>query len=67
MSSRPITIRLPNSRYNQLEIYTADTATTKSEVVVSALSQYLGINHQVSLSERVARLEQRMAALEGTR
>ena len=37
MSNKPITIRLPDGLYNQLEIYTADTATTKTEVVENKL------------------------------
>ena len=44
--------------------YLEQVGTSKTDVVVSAIAQYLGCAENVPLSQRVAELERRMAAME---
>ncbi len=67
MASKPITIRLPDLLLSRLEIYIADTNSSKTDVVVAALNQYLGTDHAVPLSEKVFQLEKRVSLLEANR
>ena len=59
-----ITIRLEPSLLSELNQYVESTGSSKTEVVVSALAQYLGCVDQVSINQRMAELERRMAVLE---
>ena len=59
-----ITIRLSPSLLSELNQYVESTGTSKTEVVVSAIAQYLGCVDQVSINQRMAELERRMAVLE---
>lgn len=64
MSSKPITVRMPDPIFARLESYVRDVGSSKTEVVLTALSQYLGVAQAVPLSEKVAQLEKRVAVLE---
>ena len=59
-----ITIRLSPSLLSELNQYVESTGTSKTEVVVSAIAQYLGCVDQISINQRMAELERRMAVLE---
>ena len=64
MGKPQITVRLSPSLLMELDQYIERTGTSKTEVVVSAIAQYLGCTKEVPLSQRMAELERRMAAVE---
>ena len=64
MGKPQITVRLSPSLLGSLDQYIERTGTSKTEVVVSAIAQYLNCTEEVPLSQRVAELERRMAELE---
>ena len=47
----------------ELDQYAENSGTSKTDVVVSAIAQYIGCNESVRLSQRVAELELQMKAL----
>ena len=59
-----ITIRLSPSLLSELNQYVESTGSSKTEVVVSAIAQYLGCADQVSINQRIAELEKKVEALE---
>jgi hypothetical protein len=63
MPSKSITIRLPERLHDQLNDYALDNGISKTQAVVAAISQYLGVE-QVSVITRMELLEQRMEMLE---
>ncbi|MEB3282113.1 MAG: hypothetical protein VKK42_24665 [Lyngbya sp.] len=63
MSSKSITIRLPEPLHDQLNDYALENGISKTQAVVAAISQYLGVE-QVSVITRMELLEQRMEMLE---
>jgi hypothetical protein len=65
MSKSQLGVRIPNTLLNKLNSYTQETGTSKTEVVVSAIAEYLGYADSVPLSQRMRELEKRVAALEG--
>lgn len=56
-------IRIPPHLHKRLEDYIAETHATKTEVILTALAQYLGVAEEISLSQRVAELEAQMVEL----
>lgn len=64
MTKPQITIRLSPSLLTELNNWVEKTGTSKTDVVVSAIAQYLGCTETVSLSQRMAEFEKRLAALE---
>ena len=67
MGKPQITVRLSPSLLGSLDQYIERTGTFKTEVVVSAIAQYLNCTEEVPLSHRVAELERHMAELEADR
>ncbi|RCJ24390.1 hypothetical protein A6770_28235 [Nostoc minutum NIES-26] len=63
MSNVSIGIRIPTNLHQRLEDYIAETHATKTEVILTALAQYLGVAEEIPLSQRVAALETQMAEL----
>jgi predicted DNA-binding protein len=57
MSKPQIAIRLSPSLLQELNNYVELTGTSKTDVVVSAISQYIGCADNMPLSQRVAELE----------
>ena len=55
---------MPPNLMEKLNSYVEKTGTSKTDVVVSAYAQYLGCAESVPLSQRVAEVERRLAALE---
>ncbi len=64
MSKSQLGLRIPTSLFNELDRYVEKTGTSKTEVVCSAIAEYLGCADSVPLSQRVADLERKMAVLE---
>ncbi|MGB5594550.1 MAG: DNA-binding domain-containing protein [Crocosphaera sp.] len=64
MSKSQLGVRIPNTLLNKLNSYTQETGTSKTEVVVSAIAEYLGCADSVPLSQRVAEVERRLTMLE---
>ena len=63
MSNNSIGIRIPTNLHKRLESYIAETHSTKTEVILNALAQYLGASEEVPLSQRVAALEAQILEL----
>ena len=64
MSKPQIAIRLSSSLLQELNNYVELTGTSKTDVVVSAISQYIGCADNVPLNQRVGELERRLTELE---
>jgi hypothetical protein len=65
MPNQPITVRLPSFLLDRLEAYVIESGSSKTDVVIAALSQYLGVSTKnIPLSEKVAHLEKRLMDLE---
>lgn len=64
MTNQPITVRLPSFLLDRLEAYVLESGSSKTDVVIAALSQYLGVSTNIPLSEKVAYLEKRLMDLE---
>ncbi|MBD2451732.1 DNA-binding domain-containing protein [Nostoc sp. FACHB-152] len=58
-----IGIRIPTNLHKRLEDYIAETQSTKTEVILTALAHYLGAIEEVPLSQRVTALEAQVAEL----
>lgn len=65
MSNNSIGIRIPTNLHKRLESYIAETHSTKTEVILNALAQYIGASEEVPLSQRVAALEAQVLELKG--
>ena len=67
MGKPQITVRLSPSLLMELNQYIESTGTSKTDVVVSAIAQYLGCAESVPLSQRVAELEAKVEELQGSK
>jgi predicted DNA-binding protein len=65
VSNISIGIRIPTNLHKRLEAYIAETDSTKTEILLNALAQYLGASEEVPLRQRVAALESQMLELKG--
>ena len=63
MGKPQIAIRMPPSLLAELNRYVEQVGTSKTDVVVSAIAQYLGCSDSVPLSQRVAELEAKVEEL----
>jgi metal-responsive CopG/Arc/MetJ family transcriptional regulator len=64
MGKRQIAVRLPDSLLDRLDSYVKDKKTSKTNVVIGALAQYLDSPENVPLGERMTALENRLTQLE---
>ena len=64
MKKPQITVRLSPSLLMELDQYAENSGTSKTDVVVSAIAQYIGCNESVRLSQRIAELERRVSVVE---
>jgi len=64
MSSPQFSIRIPPELDQQLKVYASTNGLTKSQVMLNALSYYLGLSEEVPLAYRMSQLEDRIARLE---
>jgi hypothetical protein len=63
VSNISIGIRIPTNLHKRLEAYIAETRSTKTEVILNALAQYLDASGEIPLSQRVKALEAQMLEL----
>jgi hypothetical protein len=59
-----IAVRIPPPLLAELNQYVERVGTSKTDVIVSAISQYLGCAETVPLSQRVAELETKVKELQ---
>ena len=64
MRKPQIAVRMPQNLFDELNQYVEKTGTSKTDVVISAIAEYLGCADSVPLSQRVAELERKIAVLE---
>ncbi len=64
MAKPQIAIRMPPDLLAELNRYVEEVGTSKTDVVVSAIAQYLGCAKDIPLSQRIAEIERRMMELE---
>lgn len=60
-----IAIRLPHNLMSKLNMYVQRTGSSKTEVMVGALAQYLDCPESIPLTQRVTELEINIRELEG--
>ena len=64
MVSPQFSVRIPPKLDQRLKEYAAKNGTTKTEVMIAALANYLGCASEVPLTQRMVELEERLAILE---
>ena len=64
MPSFQVGVRVPPQLHEKLASHAEKADTSKSEIILCALAQYLGCAEDVPLSQRIAKVEKRLAALE---
>ena len=64
MAKSPISVRIPRPIMEKLNDYVESTGTTKTEVIVGALAQYLDCTQDLSMPKRMAEMERKVAELE---
>ncbi|MCA2686790.1 MAG: DNA-binding domain-containing protein [Microcystis sp. M038S2] len=63
MGKPQIAVRIPPPLLAELNQYVERVGTSKTDVIISAISQYLGCAETVPLSQRVSELELQMKKL----
>jgi len=64
MPSFQVGVRVPPKLHEKLASHAEKADTSKSEIILCALAQYLGCAEDVPISQRVAKIEKRLTALE---
>ncbi|MEM7593793.1 MAG: DNA-binding domain-containing protein [Cyanobacteria bacterium P01_A01_bin.83] len=64
MGKRQIAVRVPDSLLERLDNYVKEKKTSKTDVVIGALAQYLDSPENVPLGERMTAVEAKLAQLE---
>ena len=64
MGKPQISVRIPSSLMEKLNSYVERTGSSKTEVMVGALAQYLDCAEAIPLSQRMTEVERRVAELE---
>ncbi len=64
MRKPQIAVRIPPFLFEQLNEYVKQTGTSKTDVVVKAIAEYLGCTDNVPLSQRMSELEEKFVSLE---
>ena len=59
-----ISIRVPDNIRKRLDEYVDKTNLTKTEIMVRALTQYLGINDELAFTQRLSEVERRLSEIE---
>ncbi|MEA5566662.1 DNA-binding domain-containing protein [Anabaena sp. UHCC 0399] len=59
-----IVVRLPPDLLEKLNKYAQQSGTSKTDVVIGALAQYLECAEALSLNQKIAQLETRVATVE---
>jgi hypothetical protein len=64
MTKSQVAVRIPPSLLQELNSYVEQTGMSKTDVIVSAIAQYLGCTSVVPLSQRMAKLEAKVEELQ---
>ena len=64
MKHPQITVRISPALLNTLNQYVEKSGTSKTDVVISALAQYLGCPDNTPVMQRIAELERRVDEIE---
>ncbi len=64
MNTVQLGIRISSSLNQRLTAFMAQTGMSKTEVVVNALASYIGCTDEISITDRMASIEAKMALLE---
>lgn len=64
MNKGQIAVRLPQPLLDRLNDYVRRTGASKTDVVIGAISNYLGCEEDISLHQRMKKLEKRVEELE---
>ncbi len=64
MKKPQIIVRISPTLLTSLNQYVEETGTSRTDVVISAIAQYLDCADQVSINQRMAELEMRVNQLE---
>lgn len=64
MNSPQFSVRIPPDLDQRIKEYIATNGMTKSQLMVNALSHYLGCSSEIPLVVRMEQVEQRLAQLE---
>jgi hypothetical protein len=64
MGKPQLVVKVPPSLLNDLNGYVETTGASKTDVVVSAIAQYLGSSENVPLTQRMAELELKVLKLQ---
>lgn len=60
MEKPQIAVRIPPSLLDKLNSYIKETGTTKTDVMINAIAQYIGCVDSVPLTQRMAELERQV-------
>ncbi len=63
MNTIQLGIRIPANLNERLTTFMEQTGISKTEVVISALASYLGCTEEISLTDRMASIEAKVARL----
>ncbi len=64
MNTVQLGIRISSSLNQRLTAFMAQTGMSKTEVVTNALASYMGCTDEISITDRMASIEAKMALLE---
>jgi predicted DNA-binding protein len=64
MNTVQLGVRIPSNLNERLTAFLSQTGMSKTEVVINALASYMGCAEEISLTERMASLEAKVAMLE---
>ena len=64
MSKGQIAVRVPQPLLDRLNDYVRRTGASKTDVVIGAISNYLGCEEDVSLHQKVNEMEKRLTEIE---
>ena len=64
MKHPQITVRITADLLDSLNEYAEESGTSRTDVVISAIAQYLGRPDNTPVMQRIAELERRMEAVE---
>jgi len=59
-----ISIRIPDNIKKHLNEYVDKTNLTKTEIMIRALTEYLGIVHELPFPQRLSEVERRLSEIE---
>lgn len=64
MNKTQMSLRMPELLMAKLNEYAQNSGLSKTEIVVRAIASYLNCDENISLHQRMTKVEQRMANLE---